>query len=258
VRETPPAPSIGRALRILRRLIPLLSLLPFVLAALPAPAQRNAPTPPAPAQQDAPDLFVTVFSEPGKDVVAVAYSDKAPAERIKQDFAEIARNLGAGPPRVKVTVSQGVPAAEATFTGLTDWTTGAVNLNPLIQAYKRYGRFQASFFFLGSFPTGTLENFDRPPLRVLAERNGNVINYRVSIDQSQGEPTTVPTVTSADTPDRKWIWGVAALSAVVAITVFLLVSVLLGQRRKQAAALPERAAGSPGSAAAPGSPPKGS
>lgn len=185
--------------------------------------------------------------------MAVAYNAKTPPERIKQDFAEIARNVGISLPPVKVTVEEEIPAAEAAFTGLADWRTGAVNLDPLIRTYKRYGRFRVSYFLMGNFPQAPLPDFNQPPLRVEAERAGNVINYRISIDQTNGVPATVPGVTtSTGDSGRNLLVGIGAIAAVVAVSVFLVVYVLMGQRRNRAGSL-ERPAGQPGSAAASGS-----
>lgn len=222
------------------RVFPFLLLLLAFCGARPLPAQNT------------PDIWITVFSEPsGADRVAVAYNVKLPKERLRQDMAEVARALGVPAPRLKVTEVEGIPAVEAELRGLADWRTGAVNLNPLIQAFKRYGRFRVSFFFLGDFPVQPPQSFDQPPLKVESERSGNVINYRVFIDQSHGVPASVPLVTAEQGSDWKRILGIGALALVVAVTVFLVVSIILGQRRR-APGTTGRAGNTPGSAAASG------
>lgn len=221
------------------------------LAAQGNQPQQNQPQASPPAQAaHTPDLWITIFSEPGKDQVAVAYNADTPDARIKQDFAEIAQNLGHEAPKVKITKVEGIPAAEATFTGLSDWRTGATNLDPLIQTYKRYGKFRVSYFFMGNFPQQPTLSFQRPPLSVQGERAGNTLHYRVSIDQTNGVPETVPVVTASEQGgDQNRLLGIIALAAVVAVAIFLVVYVILGQRRRRAPNSLGRPAGQPGSAA---------
>lgn len=193
------------------------------------------------AAQNAPDIWIIVFADPsGREQVSVAYnSDVGPKgslkpERLKQDLTEVAAALGLPAPEVKVSEREGIPATEAELSGLADWRTGAINLNPLIQTFKRYGRFRVSFFFSGDFPAVPAQNFDQPPLKVESERSGNVLHYRVFIDQSRGVPAAVPLVTQEQGSDWKRIVGIGALATVVAVTVFLVLSIILGQRRSGA------------------------
>jgi hypothetical protein len=204
---------------------------------------------PARAQVQVPDLWVTVFCEPdGRERLAVAYNQDVGKDRIGQDIAEVAGKLGVPAPKVKITVAEGIPAAEAEFRGLADWKTGAINLDPLIQAFKRYGRFRASFFFLGDFPAQPAQSFDQPPLRVESERSGNTINYRITIDQKNGVPAAVPLTTTPKNEGWRWIVGLTALSVVVAVGVFLVTSILLNQRRARTLETSSRTGNAPGSA----------
>ena len=123
-----------------------------------------------------------------------------------------------------------MPAVETQLTGLTDWRTGAINLDPLIQAYKRYGRFRVAFFFMGAFPMPAVQNIDRPPLRVEMRVERNTVDYRVTIDQSAGVPANLPS--AQPQKDGPWkLIGLLALAIVVALSVFLILNVIMGQRR---------------------------
>jgi hypothetical protein len=219
VRPPNPAP-LPLIARLLGR--PLLLLL-LLLCASPAFAQGKAQ-----------DIVITVISTgEGADKVGIAYNRKLSEAEIRQDIATIASNLKISPPPAKIESGGGIPMVEFDLAGLADWRTGAINLDPLIQAYKRYGRFQVLFMFLGSFPMPVAENVDRPPLRVEMQVGGNVVSYRVSIDQSAGVPTNLPS--AQPQKDSPWkLIGLLAIAIVVAVSVFLILQVIMGQRRASA------------------------
>jgi hypothetical protein len=182
------------------------------------------------------DLWITVFSAPtGAEQIAVAYNQKVPEARIQQDLAEVAAALKQPAPRVKVTSGGGIPLAETELSGLTDWRSGAIQLDPLIQTYRRYGRFGITFLFLGNFPLPPLQNIDRPPLRITVEPHGSAVSFWVEVDQSGGVPESLPTAAQED--GSRWrVWlGIGAIALVVAVSVFLVVSVVLGARRRPGA-----------------------
>lgn len=198
-------------------------LLPAVVLAAP------------PATNPQMDLAVVVFVMPdGPDRVAVAYQTKETDEQLRQDFAEIARELGTAPPKLEITRDKAggkeVPAVSAPLVGLTDRRTGAINLNPLIKVYRRYGHFRAQFVFFGSFPIQPMGNFNQPPVRVEEKVGDHALNYEIWVDQSHGVPDTVPTV---NTGRSGWqaIIGIAAIALIVAGSVFLIMHVMNNQRR---------------------------
>lgn len=198
------------------------ALVALLLAATSAAAQKSK----------AQDLWITVFSaETGAEQVAVAYNEKLPEEEIQRDLAAVAAALKLPPPRVKVTSEGGIPLAETELSGLTDWRTGAIQLDPFIQTYRRFGRFGITFLFLGNFPLPPLQNIDRPPLRVTAEPHGSAVSFRVEVDQSGGVPASLPTADQETGPGWRLIVGIAAMALVVAVSVFLIVHVVLGSRR---------------------------
>lgn len=181
------------------------------------------------------DLQLIVISSGSQpDQLAVAYATEETDEQIKQDFAEIAQQLGTGPPKVKVTRrdvgGKPIPAADAELPGLTDWRTGAINLDPLIRVYRRYGHFKVNFLFFGNYPIRPLGDVSRPPVRVAERIEGNSVSYEIWVDQSRGVPETVPTV-SAQTNSRNLIVGVTALLLVLLGSAFLILQVLKKQRR---------------------------
>jgi hypothetical protein len=201
----------------------LLSVFLLLSLALPVPAQ------------EALDVQITIYSYGGSqpDVMAVAYGQKVPDADIRQDFANLARDLGIAPPKVTITREGGIPVGDAELTGLANWTTGAINLDPLIRHFRRFGRFRAVYLFFGNFPLRPVENVDRPPLRIRGSASGNTADYQIWVDQSGGVPAAVPSAFGVEKrgPDWKLALAAAAMVAVVVLSIFLIVNVILAQRR---------------------------
>lgn len=218
--------TVQRAARpwnVWRFLFLLLCLVPKVAAAAP------------PAGKPALDLAVVVFVTPqGPDRVAVAYQTAETDEQLKQDFADIARELGTVPPKLEITRDAAggkeVPAVSASLSGLTDRRTGAIKLDPLIKVYRRYGHFRAQFVFFGSYPLQPLGNFSQPPVRVAEKVGDHAVEYEIWVDQSHGVPATVPSV-SARGSGWNAVIGIAVIALVVAGSVFLIMQVMNNQRR---------------------------
>jgi hypothetical protein len=189
---------------------------------------------PAAWSQAPQDIVIPVIaSGPGPDHVGIAYNRKLPDEQLRQDIAAVASNLKIGPPRVKLRSSGRDRLVEAELTGLTDWKTGAVNVDPILQAYRRYGNFRVLFMFLGEFPMPAPRNVDEPPLRVEMKVQGSVIDYRITIDQSNGVPGALPMVARVNDSAGQLtkLIGLIAMAVIVAISVFLILNVVMGQRR---------------------------
>lgn len=197
------------------------------------PAGSTSP-PARPASRPVTEIVVTIFSDgSGTDEIAIAYGKQMPANEVKQDFAALATELATVSPQVKVGFKReiGFTTGEARMAGLVNWQTGQVNLNSLVRPLRRFGHFQVLCFFSGSFPMPTPGTIVRPPVRIETTVNGGYVNYRVWIDQSQGVPKSLPSVTPATGPDWKLVVGLGAIAVVLAAGVFWIVSMLLTQRR---------------------------
>jgi hypothetical protein len=213
---------------------PLVLLLLLLLPVGSAQAQSRPGTPPA-RPAGALDLQVVVVSRAGApDDVGIAYATPEADEQIKQDFGEIARELGNAAPKVEITRPEkgkkAIPAARGQLTGVTNWQTGTINLNPFISVLRRYGHFRANFVFLGNYPLKSLGSFNQPPVRVVERVDGNSVAYEIWVDQSKGVPEAVPTV-QPSTPAGMMIAAVAAIALIVAASVFLILQVIQKQRR---------------------------
>ncbi|MFN3649933.1 MAG: hypothetical protein ACK47B_10140 [Armatimonadota bacterium] len=236
----------SRARRVRSWLLPLCAV---GLAALPlaASAQQPGANAPAPAAEtrvnpNAFEISVVVFSIPGgPDSVAVAYPESIKDPQIRQDLQQLAAALGTQAAEVRVEReklpgrNEVIATGSANMTGLANWQSGAINLDPLIQTYRRYGHFSATFMFMGSFPMQQPPpSFSEPPLQVRSQRVGNnSVSFEVWIDQSRGVPDSVPSVSQSQSgPSWRLIAAVVAILLVVGVSVVLIVSVLLAQRRK--------------------------
>lgn len=198
-----------------------------------APANRTAPTG-RPASRPAIDIAVTILSDGvGTDEIAIAYGKQMQAEEVKQDFAALAAELATTAPKAKVAFDRGTgfTTGEAELTGLVNWQTGQVNLDALVRPLRRFGHFRVLCFFNGPFPTPTPGTIVRPPVRIETAVSGGLVDYRVWIDQSQGVPQSLPSVAPATGPDWKLVVGLTAIAIVLAAGVFLLVNMILTQRR---------------------------
>lgn len=220
--ESRPQPGSRRGLAPAPRL--LLALLVFILLA-PRPA----------AAQDL-DLQITVFSTgAGPDQVAVAYSTPPPEVEMSRHWAILAKDLAIPPPKPRVTRDQGITVAEAELPGLANWTTGIVNLDPLVDAFKSYGHFRVMFFFMGKFPLASAESINKPPLRVQARVSGATVQYEVWVDQTGGPPKQLPRVRETGGTPLKVMLGIGVIALVVAVGVFLVLYVIMAHRRQAAA-----------------------
>jgi hypothetical protein len=233
-------PPTGRLLPRLSRSFSPRSPFAFFLACFASILLLIACSQPAVAQPEPTDFVITIFSDGSSpDRVGIAYKQeaespearKAATAAAQRDMEELARQMGVAPPKVRASYRGGTVGADAELSGLTDWRTGTINLDPLIQTFKRYGHFRVFFFFVGNFPLKSADDVDRPPLRVDATVQGNTVHYEVWIDQSRG----VPNPPSYNRPDSGWrqIVGLIAIALVVAVSVFLVVNVILNQRRTE-------------------------
>ncbi len=189
-----------------------------------------------PASAQTPDLAVVIFSL-GKpqDDVAVSYSREVSDGEIQADFATLAKELGVPPPKVKISREDGIATAEARLPGLTSTTGDPIRLDPLIQAFRRFGFFQVSAFFQVPFTPPAPGNSNLAGLRVETRVDASAVNHRVWIDQSRGVPDRLPSVNAPPAPDWRRILGLALVALAVAVAVFLIVYIVMGQRRAAAA-----------------------
>jgi hypothetical protein len=221
----------------------LLLLTLLLLLAGGAGAQQSPPPKPAsPPADSAPprpahalDATLVIFSEgSGTDLISFGYNSVVSKAVVEQDVATLARELKQPVPKVKVAVREGITTAEARMSGLTNWATGEVALDPIIRTFQRFGHFQVGLFtFQGTFPLKSAEPIVRGALRVEVKPTGSSVIYDIRLDQGalKGEPPSVV--------QRPFPWVLAALLGVVTLlvmgAVFLLVKGQVEQRRAAAA-----------------------
>jgi len=185
----------------------------------------------APASAQAPlDVSVTIFSDPsGQERVAIGYDKPVPRSQMEQDFQALASQLNLPVPKLTVSSSAGIWVAEGELRGLTNWTTGTVNLDALIGTFRRYGRFQVMCLFMGNFPLQTVVNERRGPVEVRTQVNGNSIGYEIRVDQSQGVPKSIP---SFNRGAAFWplVIGILGLLAVIGASAYLIVYAIRARR----------------------------
>jgi hypothetical protein len=195
---------------------------------------------------DAPQVQITVIStgQPTDDL-AVAYAVDAKDPQIQQDLAELAKALGSPPIKGKISrtaVMPGQPvltAVEAKVPGLTNWSKGLLNIDPLAHAYRRFGRMRISYLLMGEFHLAPSEpEGQRPPIRwertVDGAGTGQAIHYDIWVDQSRGVPAKLPSAVPVRQPWWRLLAGGVALIVFVACVVFVIASQLAGRRRAAA------------------------
>jgi hypothetical protein len=193
---------------------------------------------PSRAQENLDLQIVIISTGSGTDDIAVSYGTKPSREQVEADFAQIAERLAVPTPKVKIATVQGITSAEAKIAGLTNWSTGVVNLDPLVWAFRRFGFLRVMCLCMGSFrltsPTG---NETRGKVRWETQQQSTgastTIDYKVWVDQTQGVPSEVPTT------QNRWLTGktigaLAAILAVLAAGAFLIFNTVRNNRRAAA------------------------
>lgn len=221
-----PHPAAGRRPF---RLLPLLLLgLPALLARGPA-AQQASPVAPSTAPLD---IAITLFSYQGApDQLSVVYGGQVPEEQVRQDFRDLARNLGVKEIEPSLSVREGFTDGSAEVAGLTDWAQGTLKLDPLLQTFRRYGYFQVTCLYFGSVPRA-IPPVNQPPLRIESTVNGSMLSVRVWVDQSRGVPDRLPTAGGGSGSGWRLIVGITAVGLVLLAAAIGIVYVLTGRRRQ--------------------------
>jgi len=158
------------------------------------------------------DLQVLVIARSGgPDVVAISYGQPVTDAQVHEDYQNLARALNHArvTPAIEHTPAQrGLPAsveAQAILSGLVNWQAGQLNLDALLQTFKRYRRVNVVFWFETPFhlrwPRG---GGTRGPLRwQLDSADRHSAKYDFWIDQSHGVPRDLPSLRPGGVP-----WGI--------------------------------------------------
>ena len=202
--------------------------------------------PPGPGPQKS-ELMIVIMSIPNlPDSIGVTYNDDPGDDQVKKDLKEVARVLGSEAGPIDITRRAGYPSGETNISGLADWHTGQVALDPLIQAYRRYGHFHVVYMFGGSFPLKAAEQFAQGPIRVEphvqdtgnaapgnAVQRGLTVDYEIWVDQKNGPPKNIPSVGARPGLDVVRMGLVVALLGVALLIVILMVKVVRARRQAE-------------------------
>jgi hypothetical protein len=179
-------------------------------------------------------MQVTVMSTgASRDTVAFGYVKDLPDEEIRKDFANFSQELGAKPPKLKITRKDGITVAEGKIRGLTDRTTGVIRLDALVQTCRRFGYFWVIYLFPGK--AAPPQPVPLEHVRVESRVGGNVAYYQVWVDQSGGTAARLTPAVPPSPMNWRVLAAVTAIAVVVAAGMFLMVYVILGQRRASVA-----------------------
>jgi len=190
--------------------------------------------------------MIVIMSIPNMpDSIGVTYNDDPGDDQVRKDLKEVARALGSTTGPIEITRRAGLPAGETNISGLADWHTGQVALDPLIQAYRRYGHFHVVYFFGGSFPLKAAEQFAQGPIRVephVQDTGGNgpngvqrglTVDYEIWVDQKNGPPKNIPSVNARPAGlDAGKIGLLAVLGGVALLIIILMVKVVRARRQE--------------------------
>ncbi len=235
-----PLPPRVPATAARRLLFPALLFPALLCAALFFPAApRAAAAPPAGPQKA--DLVVVIFSIPGlPDAIGATYADDPGNAQVEADLKAVAQRLGSTAGPIEVTRKEGSTSGETNISGLANRTTGVLELDPLIWAFKRYGHFHVWYMLSNSFPLQSPEPFSQGSIRVephiQRSPDGTSItaDYEIWVDQRNGPPQNVPSVRSGQAGwSWKWMGGIAALAALFLLGVVLIVKGMRPRHRGQ-------------------------
>jgi hypothetical protein len=229
-----------------------LALLLSLALTAPAGSQSAAPGPSAvagsgaarpPAAADLPDAEVVIAPQGGTyDAVSISYTRSPTNAEMEQDFAAISGNLKK--PVVRPEIKRGppkpdlpdYPSATAQLPGLVNYAAGVINLDPIIDALRRYHHLHFDCLFFNKFnltwPVGAQQ---RGPIRWQTDVRGQTVSYDVWIEHGKEVPASVP---STGQWGVTWLWvgGLALGAVLLAGGVFYLV---YAATRQRAAAPPE-------------------
>lgn len=125
-----------------------------------------------------PELQVVVTSEgQGRDQLGVAYGTRVTEARVRQDFQNVARELGQRAPVVKVTTEHGITAGSAPVPGVVDWSTGLVRLEPLLQAFRRAEFVRVIIVFNRPFPLAAPQPVEVAGFHVELRGDAQALDY---------------------------------------------------------------------------------
>jgi hypothetical protein len=180
---------------------------------------------------------VVIFARSdGKDQISIAYADTVTPAQAEQDFRTLAAQLGR--PAVRPRISQDDPgpgraattSASGPVGGLVNWSTGVLQLDPVIATLKRFRHFKVTYLFLEKFDlTWPVGEQRRGPVRFKTERRGQTVTCEVWIDPGRTAAGQLP---STRPWALTWVWiTAAALGACLATAgIFYLVYLLTRQR----------------------------
>lgn len=210
----------------------------LVLLAAFAGEGRAQPPAGAPPAVEPVDLQVLVIARSGgPDVVAVSYGQPVADAQVHEDYQNLARALNHArvTPAIKHSpATDQLPAsveAQAILSGLVNWQAGQLNLDALLQTFKRYRRVNVVFWFETPFdlrwPRG---GGTRGPLRwQLDSADRHTAKYDFWIDQSHGVPRDLPSLRPGGVPWGMLI-GLGGIALVTGIGVFWVTHRLMRQR----------------------------
>ncbi|MBI3909348.1 MAG: hypothetical protein HY320_00250 [Armatimonadetes bacterium] len=184
------------------------------------------------------DVWVVVAAGGGRpDIVAVSYAVPVSNNQVREDYRALARSLNRAVVTPKIQRRRDLPGesvsvgAEANLTGLVNWQIGRLNLDALLETFKRYRHTAVSFFLWAPFqlkwPTG---GETRGPVRwQLTSRNPFSVTYHIWIDQSRGIPQTLP---SLQPSGIGWgpVIGIGLIALIAGMGIFWIAHTVLRQR----------------------------
>jgi len=133
---------------------------------------------------------VTVFTfGPGQpDRIGIGYNKDTSRAEIEQDLRKLASLTGQAAPAMKLTPAKqtgGITLADAEVSGLTNWSTGEINIDAIAETFRRLGHFRVVVLWFGKFPLKPVEPIDRGPLKIRPQASPSSVVYDIWLDQAQ-------------------------------------------------------------------------
>lgn len=217
-------PSAGRGLRGSPRfaICFLRSLCLLLLLCLARSAFAQNGPPPAPHPPQALDANVTVFTfGPGQpDKIGIGYNKDTSRAEIEKDLAKLASLAGQAAPSAKITPAKkagGITLVDAEMSGLTNWSTGEINIDAVAETFRRFGHFRVVVLWFGKFPLKPVEPIERGPLKIHPQASPSSVLYDIWLDQAQARGA-LPKVYARPAwwQSQAFLWGLTLLVLLLA------------------------------------------
>jgi hypothetical protein len=180
-------------------------------------------------------MIIITSNGRGPDTLGVAYNSKTGKAQIQQDIDALARELGVKTSKPKISNTQGISGAEVRLSGVVDWSTRTIHLEPILRTFKRFPFLRVAIVFEQPFSLANMGEPIREGYRVQTQGGGSVIDYLLRRADGTEGTAGITGTPAGGARSRLPGWAPFALLGAIAIVVgggvFWIARNIIGERR---------------------------